>query len=101
MSNGQMKRSQVLVRWNAGLHLRPAARLVRLAQTFHSTILLKCGGKLADARSIISVMLLAAAMNAVIEIEATGVDEANAAQAIEQIFSSADDGGSSDYQKPG
>jgi phosphotransferase system HPr (HPr) family protein len=100
MSNGQMKRSQVLVPWNAGLHLRPAARLVRLAQTFHSTILLKCGGKLADARSIISIMLLAAAMNAVIEIEASGADEANAAQAIEQIFASDDDGGSSEYQKP-
>ncbi len=100
MSNEWMKRSQVLVRWNAGLHLRPAAKLVRMAQTFHSTILLKCGGKLADARSIVSIMLLAAAMNAVIEIEATGVDEANAAQAIEQIFSSDDDGGSAEYQKP-
>ena len=95
-----MKRSQVLVRWKGGLHLRPAARLVRIAQTFHSTILLKCGGKLADARSIISVMLLAAAVGAVVDIEATGVDETNAAQAIEQIFSGDDDGGSSDYQKP-
>lgn len=95
-----MKRSQVLVRWNAGLHLRPAARLVRMAQTFHSTILLKCGGKLADARSIISVMLLAASMGTVVDIEATGVDEATAAQAIEQIFSSDDDGGFSDYQNP-
>lgn len=95
-----MKRFQVVVRWNAGLRLRPAARWVRMAQTFHSTILLKCGGKLADARSIVSVMLLAAAMNAVIDIEATGVDEANAAQAIGQIFSSDDDGGSSEYPKP-
>ena len=71
-----------------------------MAQTFHSTILLKCGGKLADARSIASVMLLTASMNAVIDIEATGVDEANAAQAIEQIFCSGDEGGSFDYQKP-
>ena len=94
-----MKRSQVLVRWNGGLHLRPAARLVRMAQTFRSTILLKCGGKLADARSIISVMLLAAAMGAVVDIEATGVDEVNAVQAIERILSSDDDGGASDYQK--
>lgn len=99
MSNRRMKSSQVLVRWNAGLHLRPAARLVRLAQTFNSTILLKCGGKLADARSIVSVMLLAASMNAVIDIEATGVDEANAAQAIEQIFSSDDDSGLSKFRK--
>ena len=82
------------------MHLRPAARLVRLAQTFRSTILLKCGDKLADARSIVSILLLTASMNALIDIEATGDDEANAAQAIEQIFSSDDDGGASDYQKP-
>jgi len=88
------------VPWIAGLHLRPAARLVRLAQTFRSTILLKCGGKLADARSIASLLLLTASMNAVVEIEATGEDEAHAAKAMEQIFSSADDGGSSDYQMP-
>ena len=100
MSNGSMTRTQVLVRWTAGLHLRPAARLVRLAQTFRSTILLKCGDKLADARSIASLLLLAASMNALIDIEASGVDETHAAQAIEQIFSS-DDGGTSDYQKPG
>ena len=101
MSKGPMRHSRVVVPWNAGLHLRPAARLVRLAQTFSSTILLKCGGKLADARSIASLLLLTASMNAVIDIEASGDDEAHAAQAIEQIFSSSDDGGASDYQMPG
>jgi phosphotransferase system HPr (HPr) family protein len=95
-----MTRTQVLVRWTAGLHLRPAARLVRLAQTFRSTILLKCGDKLADARSIASLMLLAASMNATVDIEASGDDEAHAAQAIEQIFSSDDDGGAADYHQP-
>ena len=33
-------------------------------------------------------------------IDITRVDEAHAAQAIEQIFSSDDDGGASDFQKP-
>ena len=99
MSNAPMTRAQVLIRWNAGLHLRPAARLVRIAMTFRSTILLKCGDKLADARSIASVLLLAASMNAIVDIEATGDDEANAAQAIEQIFSSDDDGGDVDLPK--
>ena len=100
MSKEPMRHSQVVVPWNAGLHLRPAARLVRLAQTFRSTILLKCGGKLADARSIASLLLLTASMNAIIDIEATGEDEAHAAQAIEQIFASDDDGGASNYQMP-
>jgi phosphotransferase system HPr (HPr) family protein len=62
-------------------------RLVRAAQSFRSTILVKCGDKLADARSIVSILLLAATMNTVLDIEVTGEDEATAAQALEQIFS--------------
>jgi len=95
-----MKRSQVFVPWKEGLHLRPATKLVRIAQTFRSTILLNCGGKLANARSIVSVLLLAASMGAAIDVEATGEDEANAAQAIEQIFSGGEDTGTSDHLKP-
>jgi phosphocarrier protein HPr len=88
-----MKSSRVLVPWKAGLHLLPATRLVRLAQSFHSTIVLKCGDKLADARSIVSILLLTASMGAALDIEASGDDEANAARAIKQIFAADDDGG--------
>jgi len=89
-----MKSSRVFVPWKAGLHLRPAAQLVRLAQSFRSTIFLKCGGKLADARSIVSILLLAASLGAVVEVEASGEDEANAATAIAQIFLTDEDGAS-------
>lgn len=85
--------------WKSGLHLRPAAQLVRLAQSFRSTIFLKCGDKLADARSIMSILLLAAAMGAVVDVEANGDDETNAANAIAQIFSADDDGGGAEQQK--
>jgi phosphotransferase system HPr (HPr) family protein len=71
-----------------------------MARTFRSTILLKCGGKLADARSILSVLLLTASMGAVVDIETTGDDETNAAGAMEKIFSADDDGGPSDQQTP-
>jgi phosphotransferase system HPr (HPr) family protein len=87
-----MKRAQVRVPWKAGLHLRPATTLVRIAQTFRSTILLRCGERLADARSIVSILLLAASMGSVVNVEATGEDEANAANAIEHMFSMDDDG---------
>lgn len=86
--------------WKAGLHLRPAAQLVRLAQSFRSTILLKCGDKLADARSIMSILLLTAAMGAVIEVEASGDDEATAAAAVAQIFSARDDSARMEETKP-
>ena len=95
----RMKCSRVFVPWKSGLHLRPAAQLVRLAQSFRSTIFLKCGDKLADARSIVSILLLAAAMGAVVEVEAIGEDEATASTAIAQIFS-ADEGDASEGPEP-
>jgi len=87
----RMKRSQVFVPWREGLHLRPATRLVRMAQQFRSTIILKCSGRLADARSIISVLLLAATMGVAVDVEISGDDEETAAQAIKHIFSFDDD----------
>ena len=93
MSKTRMKRAQVQVPWKAGLHLRPATTLVRIAQTFRSTIFLRCGGRLADARSVVSILLLAASVGSVVNIEVAGEDEANAAGAIARVFSMDDDGG--------
>ena len=81
-----MKRSQLTVPWKEGLHLRPAVRLVRLAQRFRSSIRLTANGKMADARSIISIMLLCAALGTVIDVEASGDDEDVALQAVENVF---------------
>ena len=81
-----MKRLNVVVPWHNGLNLRPAARMIRVAQKFHSTIVLKCGEKIGDVRSIMSVVMLCATMGAVITIEARGEDEEIAIQAITQVF---------------
>src|SRR5271170_6030715 len=85
-----MKRSKVVISWREGLHLRPAAHLVRLSKRFRSTILLKCSGKVADLRSILSILSLCATMGTALDIEATGDDEQDAARAVEQVFSSHD-----------
>jgi phosphocarrier protein len=86
-----MKRSQLTVQWRDGLHIRPAARLVRLAQNFRSSIVLRANGRIADARSILSVMLLCAALGTVIDVDASGADEEQALRAVENAFVSADD----------
>jgi phosphotransferase system HPr (HPr) family protein len=88
MSYCGMKRSKVVVLWQGGLHLRPAVKLVQVAKQFQSTIHLKCGSKIADLRSILSVIALCATMGTGLEIEVSGDDEQDAAQAIEQVFSS-------------
>ena len=87
MSQFRMKHSKVVVLWRGGLHLRPAAMLVQVAKQFHSTIHLKCRGKVADLRSIFGVVALCATMGTALDVEAVGEDEQDAAQAIEQVFS--------------
>lgn len=85
-----MKSSQVLVRWQQGIHLRAAVDVVRRSQGFKSDILLKFGGKVADAKSILSILILCAAMGSLLDVEATGPDEREALQALENVFAADD-----------
>ncbi|HVU24927.1 MAG TPA: HPr family phosphocarrier protein [Opitutus sp.] len=87
-----MKNSRVVVLWRNGLHLRQAAALVRAAEAFRSTIHLKCGGRVANLRSILSVVALCATMGMTIDVEVSGDDEQDATVAIEQVFSTHDAG---------
>ena len=82
-----MKNSQVIVPWREGLHLRHAAKLVQLGKFFRSTISLKCGHKIADLRSIVSVISLCATMGTTLDVEVRGDDEAEATRAVERAFS--------------
>ena len=60
-----------------GLHARAAAKLVRAAGAFRSTLLLvrTDRGVAADAKSILSVLMLAAARGTELLIKADGPDE--------------------------
>ena len=73
-----------------GLHARAAAQLVRLAATFKSRILLKRrdNAVVADAKSILSVLALAASKGIELDLEVAGADEQEALQAVENLFSS-------------
>lgn len=86
-----MTQTTVVVRWATGLHLRTAAKLVHTAQAFQSAILLKHRGRVANVRSILSVIALCATMGAALDLEVNGDDEQEAARAIEQVFSAGDD----------
>ncbi len=73
-----------------GLHARAAAKLVRLACTFESEVKIENldTGVYANAKSILSVLYIAAGVGSSISIAVEGPDEAEAAAAIEQLFSS-------------
>ena len=81
-----MRKAQVTVPWDHGLHARPAARLVRLTRSFRSRIRLRLGNRIADARSILNVIVLSASLGAAIEVEADGIDEQDAIRAMEDFF---------------
>ena len=71
-----------------GLHARAAAQLVRLASKFKSRIILKRidNTVIADAKSILSVLTLAASKNTHLELEIEGDDEHEALSAIKEMF---------------
>ncbi len=83
-----MQASQVKIVNQLGLHARAAAQLVRLAGNFKSKIKLRRSdnGIAADAKSILSVLTLAAAKGTVLIVEVEGEDEQAALQAIEEII---------------
>lgn len=57
-----------------GLHTRPAATIVRLLQTFKSSVTFTCKNETINARSIMSILMLAAKKNTAITITTEGAD---------------------------
>ena len=58
----------------AGLHARPAARIVQVASRFQSRIVLGSGGRQVDVKSLIAVLGLAIRPGADIVLAADGPD---------------------------
>jgi phosphotransferase system HPr (HPr) family protein len=81
-----MKRSTFIVPWKEGLHLRPATKIAKQAMAFESSIRIKANKRLADARSLFSILLLAASFGAALDLEVTGPDEEEAIAAIAEVF---------------
>jgi phosphocarrier protein HPr len=65
-----------------GLHARAAAKLVQTAGQFQSRVTVEKDGEEVDAKSILGVLLLAAAQGCTITIRCEGEDEEAALQAI-------------------
>jgi phosphocarrier protein len=69
-----------------GLHARAAAKLVQLLSGFKSQVTLTGRGREVNAKSIMGVLLLAAAPGASLLIRAEGEDEEAALQAAADLF---------------
>jgi len=71
-----------------GLHARAAARFVHLATQFSSHIRVARDAKVMDGKSIMGILLLAAARGTALVISAEGPDEAAAVVALTQLVES-------------
>ena len=83
-----MKRIEVEVKvLNAlGLHARPASQLVRLANTFQSSITLIHPSGSGNCKSVLDLLMLAAGRDTALKLVAEGSDAEDAAKAISGLF---------------
>ncbi len=73
-----MKKIELMVTNDTGLHSRPADVFVRTAKLFSSDITISKGEKSANAKTILKVILLNVSQNDTITLTADGPDEEQA-----------------------
>lgn len=71
-----------------GIHARPASLIVQTALKFKAAISIEKDGAVADAKSIMSVMMLAAGKDSTVKIRASGHDEDRAIDTLIRVFES-------------
>lgn len=71
-----------------GLHARPSAKLTQLATQFRSDVWLEREGRRVNAKSIMGVMMLAAAQGTRLTVETEGDDADAALSAIVELIAS-------------
>jgi phosphocarrier protein HPr len=83
-------RKQLIVKNKQGLHARPAALFVQVANKFDSRITIKYDKEEVNGKSIMGILMLGVEVNTPIVIEAEGIDANLAILELEKIISSED-----------
>ena len=83
-----MKQVQATIVNRLGLHARPSAALTQTATRFKSEVWLSKGARRVNGKSIMGVMMLAAARGTTLTIEANGPDEDEALAALAALIAS-------------
>lgn len=65
-----------------GLHARASSKFTQTASAFQSEVWVTRNGRRVNGKSIMGLMMLAAAQGSVIELETDGADEQEAMQAL-------------------
>lgn len=83
-----MQQRDVEVVNKLGLHARPSARLTQVASSFKSQVFMSRNGRRVNAKSIMGVMMLAAAKGSTITLETEGEDEVEAIDTLADLIAS-------------
>jgi phosphocarrier protein len=83
-----VKQAQATIVNKLGLHARPSAALTQAATRFRSEVWIAKGARRVNGKSIMGVMMLAAARGATLVIEADGPDEDAAVAALVELVAS-------------
>ena len=81
---GVLKREVTIIN-KLGLHARAAAKFVTIASAFEADIRLLRDGRQVNGKSIMGVMMLAAAKGSHLEIQASGEDAQQALERLEEL----------------
>lgn len=81
-----MVESSAKIQNKLGLHARAAALFVRTANLFNSEVTLEKDGVEVNGKSIMGIMMLAAAKGSDVVIRAEGPDEGQAVEAIKNLI---------------
>ena len=81
-----MKEKELLIENKLGLHARAAAQIVKSASVYSSKIMLIKDGLEVDGKSIMGIMMLAAAKGSSIMLQVHGDDEEKAVAVLEKLF---------------
>jgi len=81
-----MAKKEFTIQNKLGIHARPAAQFVKMANRFQCEITVEKDGEEVDGKSIMGLMMLAAGHGSVILVTANGDDADSALEAIGELI---------------
>jgi phosphocarrier protein HPr len=81
-----MIKKELMIENKLGLHARAAAQIVKTSNSYASKVTISKDGLEVDGKSIMGIMMLAAAKGSSVLLSVQGNDENAAAEGIEKLF---------------
>ena len=82
----EMITKKVKIQNTEGLHARPATQFVKIASKYKSDVFVSKNGREVNGKSIMGVMMLAAAKDSELILKVDGIDEQEAMDALIELI---------------